>query len=190
LKPAFALEATLNNIRDLTKNIGFLKLVCQKFSISTPQLYMSASTTSAPETIITLNVGGTKYQTTRDTLGNMEVLDGAKQPNYFTVLLERSPATQTEFFIDRNPRFFAFILDYMRQGCSVENVAAAFPDCVYSLLTPNENAHANLRATMELRAELVYYCLNYLAWQVIKIPNTVPLPDNSFLFFFAIGHER
>jgi hypothetical protein len=150
---------------------------------------MSASTTPAPETIITLNVGGTKYQTTRDTLRNMELVDGAKQPNYFTALLERSPATQTEFFIDRNPRFFAFILDYMRQGCSVDNMTAAFPDCVLSLLTPNEHAHANLRSTLELLDELKYYCLNKLAWQ-IKTPPRIPLPDNSFLFFFETGRDK
>jgi hypothetical protein len=66
------------------------------------------------EKIIYLNVGGHKYVTTRQTLLN------ERDPNYFTGLLsnkfEITRDKEGNIFIDRNGKYFEFILDYLRTG--------------------------------------------------------------------------
>jgi hypothetical protein len=59
---------------------------------------------------ITLNVGGVKFTTTKGTLV-------AESGTYFDTLIKSGSWAEDEdgeFFIDRNPRFFPAILDYLR----------------------------------------------------------------------------
>eukprot|EP01133_Synstelium_polycarpum_P004353 gene4353-5083_t len=84
---------------------------------------VSSSTTScrsgchcsmmAIDMIVRLNVGGVKYMTTKDTLLS-------RGENFFSSLLNGSiPAIRDEkgyLFIDRNGRYFEFILEFLRSG--------------------------------------------------------------------------
>ncbi|XP_055381633.1 SH3KBP1-binding protein 1-like [Condylostylus longicornis] len=59
--------------------------------------------------LIRLNVGGTVFTTTRTTItkfGN----------HYFTYLLDSRWRQTTPIFIDRNPKVFEYILDFLRKG--------------------------------------------------------------------------
>jgi hypothetical protein len=61
-------------------------------------------------TKIRLNVGGAKFTTSKTTLL-------AESGTYFDALIQNdqwSPDEEGDFFIDRNPRFFPAILDYLR----------------------------------------------------------------------------
>eukprot|EP01083_Nonionella_stella_P078632 215280_1 len=64
--------------------------------------------------IIKLNVGGVKYVTTKTTL---------LKSGYFVALLSGNFAVDLDdegaYFIDRNGKYFEYILDYMRSGCTV-----------------------------------------------------------------------
>ncbi|KAK6727755.1 hypothetical protein RB195_005439 [Necator americanus] len=62
---------------------------------------MSAST-------VVLNVGGTKFYTTTETLGNPL----ARESGFFSNL----DLTKGEVFIDRDPTVFMYILNYLRDG--------------------------------------------------------------------------
>lgn len=66
--------------------------------ISSPNANMST------QSIITLNVGGTEFTTSRSTL---EMYEG-----FFKALCSRS--NETSFFVDRDPMHFRHILNYMR----------------------------------------------------------------------------
>jgi hypothetical protein len=68
------------------------------------QLARSNSESSPASDKVTLNVGGTMFQTHLATLR-------AHGPNYFSKLLGSKYAT---IFIDRNPCIFEHILDYLR----------------------------------------------------------------------------
>ncbi len=60
--------------------------------------------------VVKLNVGGKKFATSRDNL--------LKEPSFFTGLLSANFAVERDekgaIFIDRNPKYFQFILDYLR----------------------------------------------------------------------------
>eukprot|EP01006_Ploeotia_vitrea_P048315 TRINITY_DN67216_c9_g2_i1.p1 TRINITY_DN67216_c9_g2~~TRINITY_DN67216_c9_g2_i1.p1 ORF type:complete len:149 (+),score=30.44 TRINITY_DN67216_c9_g2_i1:44-490(+) len=62
---------------------------------------------------VKLNVGGTRFTTTKQTLLN-------SGDNFFSAMVSSGvwqPDTQTgEFFIDRDPQFFKEILNYLRKG--------------------------------------------------------------------------
>jgi len=61
---------------------------------------------------IVLDVGGTRFATAKSTLLKFE-------NTYFTGLLSSSnwkPGEDGSYFIDRNPKYFSIILDYLRFG--------------------------------------------------------------------------
>lgn len=64
-----------------------------------------------PNTIITINVGGTRFETHLKTL--------RKQPNFFSAMFSGNfnitPSSDGSYFIDRNPRYFELILDFLRK---------------------------------------------------------------------------
>eukprot|EP01006_Ploeotia_vitrea_P060541 TRINITY_DN76093_c0_g1_i1.p1 TRINITY_DN76093_c0_g1~~TRINITY_DN76093_c0_g1_i1.p1 ORF type:complete len:408 (+),score=37.94 TRINITY_DN76093_c0_g1_i1:81-1226(+) len=73
----------------------------------------SASQTSNVDKVVLLNVGGTKFTTTKMTLM-------AEQNSFFHGMVSSGvwkpdPVTQ-EYFIDRDPQFFKEILNYLRNG--------------------------------------------------------------------------
>jgi hypothetical protein len=64
------------------------------------------------EEIVKLNVGGTKFLTTRTTLCS-------KGENFFTTLINgRIPSTKYEgyYFIDRDGNTFKYVLEFLRTG--------------------------------------------------------------------------
>lgn len=70
-----------------------------------------------PETeIIKLNVGGKIFQTTRKTL--TKKCKGTKRPNLFEEYLAKKTIPLLDenniIFVDRNPQYFSYILDYLR----------------------------------------------------------------------------
>uniref|UniRef100_A0A7S0MSW9 Potassium channel tetramerisation-type BTB domain-containing protein n=1 Tax=Cryptomonas curvata TaxID=233186 RepID=A0A7S0MSW9_9CRYP len=70
---------------------------------------MSAQQRNIPNKI-RLNVGGAKFTTSKTTLS-------AEPGTYFDALIKSdlwAPDEEGDFFIDRNPRFFPAILDYLR----------------------------------------------------------------------------
>ncbi|GAM27045.1 hypothetical protein SAMD00019534_102200 [Acytostelium subglobosum LB1] len=74
---------------------------------------MSTDTGSSSRSLVKLNIGGTKYLTTRDTLLSA-------QSTFFTALLSGSCGNAMDsdghYFIDRDGDIFAHILSYMRTG--------------------------------------------------------------------------
>ena len=62
--------------------------------------------------IVKLNIGGTLYQTTADTL--------TRSHNFFSGLLDKAISSTKDadgaYFIDRNGRLFEPLLDYLRTG--------------------------------------------------------------------------
>lgn len=66
------------------------------------------STSTMATNLITLNVGGTLFHTTRVTL---------ERSSYFKALLQDDTSTGT-IFIDRDPSLFAFVLNHLRGGAS------------------------------------------------------------------------
>lgn len=63
--------------------------------------------------IVKINIGGYKYQTTESTLSH-------RGPNYFTHLFTKSIPSPVDskgyYFIDRDGKYFAPILEYLRTG--------------------------------------------------------------------------
>jgi hypothetical protein len=55
------------------------------------------------------------------------------------MLIENTPddGEEKEIFIDRNPKYFQFFLDYLRSGCRFP-LTIAPPECVIKLF-PNSN---------------------------------------------------
>lgn len=70
--------------------------------------------------IITLNVGGIKYTTTKNTLTNSEsMLSAMFTTNFVTV----EPQPDGSYFIDRNGENFKYILKYLRDSkINIENM--------------------------------------------------------------------
>ena len=62
---------------------------------------------------ITLNVGGIKYQTTLTTLGKYKDCLLYKM---FEGLFSKKPNKDGSYFIDRNGKYFEYILDFIRNG--------------------------------------------------------------------------
>lgn len=64
-----------------------------------------------PNTIITINVGGKRFETHLKTL--------KRQPNFFSAMFSGNfnitPSNDGSYFIDRNPRYFELILDFLRK---------------------------------------------------------------------------
>ncbi len=78
--------------------------------------------------MLKLNVGGTMFTTTLDTLSKYE--------SFFSSLVRFND--KNEYFIDRDPTHFRYILNYLRGS-------SAIPE--------------NLQTLYELKAEADFYCL-------------------------------
>jgi len=66
-----------------------------------------------PNPIITINCGGTKFQTFRETLVNNSEYFRAMLAGHFA---EGGKGVSHEYFLDINPKIFALLLDRMRYG--------------------------------------------------------------------------
>lgn len=87
--------------------------------------------------VVTLNIGGTMFTTTRATL--------REDPSSLLANLS-SKLPSTPFFIDRNPKHFPFILDFLRNSC-----------CVSSISIPT-----SVTALKELSQECAFYEIDVL----------------------------
>ena len=74
----------------------------------------SAAYEGAPAGILSLNVGGVTFDTTRSTLMN------GNQSNYFSAIAsgrhKYSLDSKGRIFIDRDPTYFRYILNFLRDG--------------------------------------------------------------------------
>ncbi|XP_062569686.1 uncharacterized protein LOC134231735 [Saccostrea cucullata] len=98
--------------------------------------------------IITLDVGGTKFTTTKSTL----------QEDPSSLLAALSSKTSETLFIDRNPKHFPVILDFLRNGC-----------CTSDLVLP-----ASFHAIKELYQECVFYELDNLTKHLEPLLKYIP----------------
>ncbi len=87
--------------------------------------------------IISLDVGGTIFRTTSDTLLSHKPKDSE---SFFSVLLSSSP-TCSNFFIDRDPECFRVVLNYLRDG----------------IVWSSSSGHCTTR----LKFEFAYFNLNF-----------------------------
>eukprot|EP01006_Ploeotia_vitrea_P001483 TRINITY_DN104933_c0_g1_i1.p1 TRINITY_DN104933_c0_g1~~TRINITY_DN104933_c0_g1_i1.p1 ORF type:complete len:344 (-),score=29.73 TRINITY_DN104933_c0_g1_i1:139-1038(-) len=78
---------------------------------------------------VILNVGGTKFETSRqtmltepDTFFHSMLHSGVWEPNHIHVNDETGEQEAGEYFIDRDPRFFCEILNYLRRGTQDGNL--------------------------------------------------------------------
>ncbi|XP_052713920.1 uncharacterized protein LOC128187507 [Crassostrea angulata] len=88
--------------------------------------------------VVTLNIGGTVFTTTRSTL--------REDPSSLLATLS-SKLPSTPFFINHNPKHFPFILDFLRNSC-----------CVSSITIPN-----SATALKELSKECAFYEIDVLS---------------------------
>lgn len=112
--------------------------------------------------VVTLNVGGTQFQTMKRTLLSPEASD-----SIFVPLLSKKFLQTKTIFFDRNPVAFAFILDYLRTG-----IVGSTP----SLLT-----------TESLFTEANYYALSNLANTLQDRLVSEEEERNKLLLVFEIG---
>jgi hypothetical protein len=94
---------------------------------------------------VTLDVGGTIFVTTRDTL--------AMRNSFFKALVS-SDATTTYFFIDRDPTFFRWILNLLRGSTLVPNNRSEYDQLkaeadFYCLALPPYNHHQGLEYELQ-----------------------------------------
>lgn len=96
--------------------IVFLVLEKQEFLEQTKKF---TSVHKSVKSMVKLNVGGTIFATTKDTLL-------VEHGSYFTNLLSEYFAIDTDengcYFIDRNPKYFGIILDYLRTKVLITDV--------------------------------------------------------------------
>ncbi|CAJ0600600.1 unnamed protein product [Cylicocyclus nassatus] len=102
---------------------------------------------------VKINVGGVVFETTVSTLTRL------KNTLLSTMVTERW-RNQEEFFVDRNPKYFAKVLDYLRDG---ENVTL-----------PNGS-----EAREALRKEAEFYNLHGLAKMCMSCPSAYKVDEGS-----------
>ena len=95
---------------------------------------------SSQENRITLNIGGTKFETSESTLKQ-------DPDSLFALLFDEGVPDRNNYFIDRDPAHFRIILNYLRWGCSLPTEA----------VLPVEP-----RYLLEIREECEFYNLNGL----------------------------
>ena len=95
---------------------------------------------SSQENRITLNIGGTKFETSESTLKQ-------DPDSLFALLFDEGVPDRNNYFIDRDPAYFRIILNYLRWGCSLPTEA----------VLPVEP-----RYLLEIREECEFYNLNGL----------------------------
>lgn len=83
---------------------------------------------SQQQEIVTLNVGGSLFQSTKTTL--------QADPSFILACIlsnckHRPWGKNYDFFLDRNPKHYGFILDYLRNNCKI--IPSAFPRDVSTL---------------------------------------------------------
>lgn len=66
---------------------------------------------SQQQELVTLNVGGILYQTTKATL--------QADPSSISTCRHGPSGRNFDFFLDRNPRHYGFIIDYLRNNCKI-----------------------------------------------------------------------
>lgn len=101
---------------------------------------------------VRVNVGGTVFETTRHTLQS--------RPSFFRGLLDASDADQTEWFVDRDPTHFRYILNHLRG-------AETLP-CDSVVLT-------------ELRDEAEFYCMDEMVQHIGRHARNVEPPINLII---------
>jgi hypothetical protein len=95
------------------------------------------------EKIVTLNVGGQIFSTTKNTLTSIE---GTIFQNFFNDRFFQLLDSSGHLFIDRSPRCFGLILDYMRMGHEIKSL--------FDLMSPPD--------LYLLLKEAEYYCIEPL----------------------------
>lgn len=94
----------VNFVRDLNKSLNQLSSVEIKLMSMSKQDFTK------------INVGGTIFATKKSTLGTYHRI---KKPNLLESLVTGITETQHDdnktIFIDRNPRYFEYVLDYLRE---------------------------------------------------------------------------
>lgn len=115
--------------------------------------------------IITLNVGGIKYTTTKS------MISRAPESSLFTM----TPSPQTgEIFIDRNGNLFQYVLDYLRDGNSI-----ALPlDIQVCRALINESRFFNMSAFTQKISAHIELLLN--EGKIIKYDEVYRRNDSSF----------
>ena len=88
------------------KRLRFIKPNASHF-YSNSRIFTTVQYPPYDSNLVTINVGGTKYQTTRDTINKYPESKLAKA-------LKDGDTNNTEMFLDRNGRFFDYILEFMR----------------------------------------------------------------------------
>lgn len=94
----------VNFVRDLNKSLNHLSSVEIKLMSMSKQDFTK------------INVGGTIFATKKSTLGTYHRI---KKPNLLESLVTGITETHHDdnnaIFIDRNPRYFEYVLDYLRE---------------------------------------------------------------------------
>jgi hypothetical protein len=117
--------------------------------------------------IIEINVGGTPYVTTRETLCRIK---GTMLDKMFSGTLE-STKLGSAYFIDRDGRIFQYILQYLRDG-------------------DTWNPPMDLDCVQEILREARFFCLEPLIQRLEAIVNTVntirPIDTNGSAFIVMV----
>jgi len=122
------LEDTVNNFINVHKQIEErLKIIEEKERQWNALETLMKENSEKAKSKIKLNIGGTKFTTTKSTL--LSIKD-----TYFYAMLSSgrwTPDEDGEYFIDRNPKCFEIILDYLRSGNL--DLRGLDPDTLYRL---------------------------------------------------------
>ncbi|EQC32972.1 hypothetical protein SDRG_09497 [Saprolegnia diclina VS20] len=149
----------------------------------------------APTKIVTLNVGGTRFATSRENLLRFE-------DSYFHTMLQWPPNDDGEYFLDVEPSLFVAIMTYLRTGkLSVksipEDARADFRDLLdyFQLNEPVASAwdphHCHVSAVLSQSATVVAKLRGNLTWSgvVATTPSSRFCVAVNAVSFFEVGYS-